>query len=295
MGIFRRNHPDNVLFLMPVRLAGEKLPKGKVKMLYCDAAGRVYASIINRSVYKLARDNAERMERSHKYYATVGLETSPGKFIPAAVEIGTREIWALERILEHALRNGRLPDILKKYLKPIIQLGEANREAVLSEHRKRRRPVHPEATPPVLNRLPYYSENDIEISMPIYKAEYKYPLIVMKRLLANEHTPHSVQKLLILDSDGDLAVVEVPSQLMDKVKEKIKEPNKRNSTSKCVIISKYPEGLSVDYMVISQLQRKALDTITRYFEETGEGKQPISSATKTVLTKARDRMSSPAR
>ncbi len=292
MGIFRRNQPNDVLFLMPVSLADEKLHKGKRRMLYCDAAGKVYASIINRSVCEFAQDSAGRMERSHKSFATLGLEISPGKFVPTAVEIGPKEVWALEHILEHALKKGRLPDILKKYLKPIIQLGEASREAVLSEHRKRSRRVHSEATPRVLNRLPYYSEHDIEISMPIYKAEYTYPLIVLKRLLPDEHTPHNVQRLLILDSDGDLAAVKVPSQLMDKVKNEAKEPNKKKGINKCVIISQYPEGLAIDYMVISQLQRKALDTITRYFEETGYGKQPISSVAKTVLARAKDGVSS---
>ena len=185
MGIFRRNQPNYVLFLMPIRLADEKLPKGKIRMLYCDAAGKVYASIMNRSVYELAQDDAERMKHSHKSFATLGLETSPGKFVSTAVEIGPKEVWALEHILEHALKNGRIPDILKTYLKPIIRLGEASREAVLAEHKKRSRRVTIEVTPRVLDRLPYYPEHDIEFSMPIYKAEYTYPLIVLKHIISN--------------------------------------------------------------------------------------------------------------
>ena len=295
MGIFHRNRHNDVLFLMPVRLANERLPRGKVRMLYCDASGKVYASVIRRSVYELARDSAERMERSHKPFATLGLETSPDNFIPTAVDIGTNELWVLEHILEHALKSGRLPDILKKYLKPLIQLGEASREVVLSEYRKRSRRVHSAATPRVLNRLPYYPENDIELSMPIYKAKYSYPLIVMKRILSDEHTPRNVQRLLILDSDGDLAIIKVPFQLMDKLEQVLKEHNRKNNRNVCAIISKYPEGLSIDYIVISQLQRKALDTITKYFEETGYGKQPISATAKTILDRVRDKVSSPAK
>lgn len=295
MRIFNRNRPNDVLFLMPVCLVDEKLHRSKIRMLYCDAAGKVYASLIKRSVYELARDSAERMERSHKAFATLGFETGPGNFVPTAVEINTREEWALEHILEHALKNGRLPDILKKYLKPIIKRGETSREAVLSEHKKRRSRVYSEATPRVLNRLPYYPENDIEISMPIYKAKYSYPLIVMKHLLSDEHTPRNVQRLLILDSDGDLAIIKVPFQLMDKVEQVLKEHNRKNNRNVCAIISKYPEGLSIDYMVISQLQRKALDTITKYFEETGYGKQPISATAKTILARVRDKVSSPAK
>jgi hypothetical protein len=294
MGIFRRNYPNDVLFLMPVRLSNEKLPKGKVRMLYCDDAGKVYATLINRSVYELAEDSAKSMEHSHKPFATLGLEASPGKFIPTAVEIGPKEVWALEHILEHALKNGRLPDILKRYIKPIIQLGEASREAALSEHKKRWRRVYSEATPRVLERLPYYSEHDIEISIPIYKAEHSYPLIVLKRLSSDEPASHNAQRLLILDSDGDLAIVKVPFKLIDEVEKAIKEHDKRNNTNVCALISKYPDGFAVNYMVISQLQKKALDTITRYFEKTGFGKQPISIAAKTVLDRARGKASSPA-
>ena len=59
MRIFNRNRPNDVLFLMPVRLADEKLPKSKVRMLYCDADGKVYTLIINKPIYELARDRAD--------------------------------------------------------------------------------------------------------------------------------------------------------------------------------------------------------------------------------------------
>ena len=131
MATLRRQKSIDVLFLMPVRLENEKLPKGKIRMLYCNATGKVYAQIMNRAVYELAEDSAKRMEHNHKPFATIGLEISPGRFVPTAVEIGTKEVWALEHILEHALKSGRLPDILKKYLKPIIKLGEASRETAI--------------------------------------------------------------------------------------------------------------------------------------------------------------------
>jgi hypothetical protein len=55
MGIFHRNRPNDVLFLIPVRLTDKKLPQSKTRMLYCDADGKVYTSIISRSVYDIAR------------------------------------------------------------------------------------------------------------------------------------------------------------------------------------------------------------------------------------------------
>ena len=129
--------------------------------------------------------------------------------------------------------------------------------------------------------------------MPIYKAEYSYPLIVLKRLMSDKHTPHNVQRVLVLDSDGDLAIVNIP--LMYELEKEPKEYKVQNSSSICAIVSQNPEGLAANYMKISQPQRKALNTITRYFEETGVGKQPISATVKTVLAKAKDRVSSPAK
>ena len=295
MGIFQRNRPNHILFLMPVRLVNEKLPRGKTRMLYCDASGKVYASVINESVYELARDTAEKMERSQKSFAIVGLESSPVNFMPVPVEIDATEAWALELILDHALKNGRLPYILKKCIQPIIIRGEASREAVLSENEMSLRRAHTEPTPQVLNRLPYYSEHDIEFSVPIYKAAYSYPLVVLKRLPSAEPALQNSQRLLILDSDGDLAVVTVPYQLRDTTEKEITEHNKKKTMNECMIISKHQEGLALDYMAISQAQRRALDTITRYFEEDRYGKQPISGAARAVLDRAKDRISPPDR
>jgi hypothetical protein len=286
--MFHRNKPNDVLFLMPVRLADQKTPRGKVRMLYCDATGKVYSSIMNKSTYELARQSSETIERSHKSYATVGLEIGPGAFVPTSVEISPEELWALEHILEHALNKGRLPDILKKYLKPIIEFDEASREAVIQEYKKRRRQPHPRAIPRVLDRLSYYPENDIKISVPIYKAEYSYPLIALKHLASDDGPPDKLQKLLVLDSDGDLAVISVPPQLIDKIEKVTKEYHQKNGTNKCAIISKNPDGLSIDYIVISQSQSSALDALTRYFEETGDRKQPVSAVVKAVLARARD-------
>ena len=292
MGIFNRNRPNHVLFLMPVRLVNEKLPRGKTRMLCCDASGKVYASVIDESVHELARDSAEKMERSQKSFATIGLETSPVNFMPVSVEIDATEAWALELILDHALKNGRLPYILKKCIKPIIIRGEASCEVVFSENEMSPLQAHTEPTPQVLNRLPYYSEHDIEFSMPIYKAAYSYPLVVLQQLSSAEPALQNSQRLLILDSDGDLAVVTVPYQLTDTSTGEVREHNKK-SMNECMIISKHQEGLATHHMAISQEQRKALDTIRIDFEENRYGKQPISAAAKAVLARAKYRMSSP--
>jgi hypothetical protein len=287
MGIFNRNQPNNVLFLMPVRIAGERAVGGRVQMLHCDADGRVCTVAVSRTIYQRAREEASRMERQHRPFATLGLEVGPGKYAPATVEITAEEVWALERMLEHALKSGQLPDILKKYIKPILELGESRRDTVISEQKKRQRQA-PEIMPRVLDRLPYYPEKDIEVSVPIYKAEYTYPLVVLKRIPPDESTPRNLQKILILDSDGDIAVLEVPTRMMRQIEMELTEYNVKNNRPACVILSKTDDSIVPGYMTISQQQKKALETLTRYFEATGSSQRPISTTAKMVLVKARD-------
>ncbi len=294
MRIIKRDQPNDVLFLQPVRFADEKIPRRKVRMLYCDISGRVYSSFVNRTVYERARESAAGMARRRSYFATVGLETSPGQYVPATVEIGQKDVWALEHILEHALKNGQLPDILKKYLKPIIKLNESERETVIAEFRKRRRQVQPEATPKVLERLPYYPEEEMEVSMPIYKAEYSYPLIVLKMLPPDVNTPRDTSKLLVLDSDGDMAVMEMPARIVRKMEIELTGYSKKKRDSTCILISKNRDGYTFGFMTVSRQQKKSLDVLTRYFEETGSSKQRVSLAVQTVITRAKENVSSQA-
>ena len=242
MKLINRRQPNDVLFLQPVRYTGERIRRGKVRMLYADASGKVYASIMSRSVYDMAVDNAARMKRSHRAFATVGLETIPGRFIPAAVEVDKNEAWAMQLILDHAIKSGKVPDILKKHIKPIIKRSEGTREAVISENRKRRTSTQPKVTTKVLNRLPYYPEHDIEVSMPIYKAEYSYPLILLKRLAPDEQTPPDMQRLLVLDSDGDLAVIKVPTRLVRRIEIELAERSGINRQFTTVLILDGDEG-----------------------------------------------------
>lgn len=287
MGIFNRKQPNNILFLMPVRITGEKAVRGRVQMLCCNADGKVYTISVSRSVYDRAREGAERMDSRNKSFATLGLEVGPGRFAPATVEITAEEAWALEHVLEHSLKSGQLPDILKKYIKPIIDRGESRREAVISE-RKKRQKVPARVTPRVLDRLPYYPEKGMELSMPIYKAEYTYPLVVLKQLPPDEHTSLNSRRILILDSDGDMAILEATSRLMRQIELDLTEYDIKNNRPACVLLSKSNGGLVSNYMTISRQQKKALDTLTKYFEATGNSQRPISTTARMVLVKARE-------
>jgi hypothetical protein len=286
MKLFRRSRPDDVLYLTPVKMENEQLPKDKIRMLFYDTEGEAHASLVENSVYELAKKHIRKMKRDHSNYATLGLEVSQGKSIPVVVEISAEELWALERIQAHALKRRRLPDILKKYLKQIIKIGEARRQGLVVQQEKPVRRARSEAKPRVLERLSYYSEDDTEISVPIYKAEHSYPLIVLKQL--NGKTPQDMQRMLILDSDGDLAVVRIPVELIDKAQKDIERWQRTSGQYGCIIYSQARQGFKVSYMAISELQRAALDRIIKSFEETGFGRKPVSTAAQEILVKAKD-------
>ena len=288
MKLFGRNNPNDVVFLEPVRFAGEKLPRNKIRMLYCDADGKVYAALIDKLVYKLAMEAVAGMELSNVDYATLGLEIGPGNFLPLAVEIGFAEVTALENILDHARKRGRIPDILIKPLKQIIKLGEAGRKEAVAESKNKNLDEAGVKTPPILNRLPYYSERDMEFSMPVYKAEHSYPLVVMKRLPGEGRNASSTQRLLILDNDGDLAVIKVPIKLMALAEQRLESWAEKNDVQACIVLGRNSKGFDINFLMISLAQRKALDTMARRFEETGSGDQPVPAPAKTVLSKAKD-------
>jgi hypothetical protein len=289
MQIFNRSKPRDVLFLMPVRWKDEKPNGSKVRMLYCDIEGKVYASPISRAVYETARANSLEIRNRRRPFATVGIETHPGDFVPTTIEIDERELWALEHISQHAIKTGCLPDILKKHLKSIINRGVTSREATISEFKTNKTRNSTRSTPKVLNRLPYYRERDIELSMPIYKAEQSYPLIVMK-FLPNKNGGQSQRNLLVLDSDGDLAVIKVPAGLINGAEKKLTAHNDPKTRNVYTVIYRQPRGRTVDFMTVNQSQRKALETITRYYEETGSGKQSVPVAVRTVISMAEKRM-----
>ncbi len=287
MGLFNRHNPNDVLYLTPIQVENEQLPEDKIRVLYCDAKGNIRSAVIENSVYELAKSYVQERERAHKNYATLSIEITPGKSVPFAVEISSEQVYALGNILEHALKRRKLPDILKKYPKEIIRLGEGKREELKLQHAPAEHDTLSEATPEILNRLADYPEDSIEVAIPIYKAEYRYPLVVLKRLSPTEQTRPNMQRLLILDSDGDLAIIKVPLGTIDEAERAFAKWKKANNSAGCIIYSWYPDDFLMSHMEITEFQRKTLDMITQHFEETGRGEQPISADVQVILARAR--------
>jgi hypothetical protein len=286
MPLFHQNRPNHSLLLMPVRLGNERWPKNKVRLLSCDAEGNLFTQLVGRSTYQRIRKETQYMEVSQNNYATIYWDTGASRPMPLVVKIEENESWALNRILEHALRDTVIPDVLRRYPEEIIKLGDSKRRELLIEKTRDTHKTTSSTSSKVLNRLPYYRKDDVEVSIPIYKVEYTFPLIVLKQLPPAKNTPSSQQRLLVLDSDGDLTVTTLPLELIDKAERKRIRLQRRGKEGYLICLQK-PKGISVDIMEISELQRLTLENVTQYFEETSGGKQPLSGAIRTILNKAR--------
>jgi len=292
MGFFSRYSHKEVIYLTPVQVGDEQLPKDKIRILHCDAKGNIESTVIENSVYQLARSYVEELESAHKHCAILSAEISPGKSVPYAIEVSSEQVYALDSILEHALRTGKMPDILKRYPKEIIRLGEGKRKELRAQYEQARIPAVSRGTPEVLQRLADYPEGGIDVAIPIYKAEYHYPLIILKRLPQNEQTQPNEQRLLILDNDGDLAIIRVPLEIIDEAEKNLEEWKRENNSDGCILYSRHSGSLIMSHMELNEFQRIALDIITRHFEETGRGERPISRDAQAVLAKAKAVISS---
>jgi hypothetical protein len=290
MGLFSKNKSRDVIFLIPVSTPDEKLPRGKMRMLYCDAMGRVYTTLLDKTVYKLICEDIEKFEANNRCYATVGLEITSGTFAPVVVEISSDESWTLSHALEHALNTGVIPDVLLKNIAHIIKQGDIGYKKNGSNGNGNNK-TEKSTIPGILDRLPYYLERDMEFSMPVYKAEHPYPLIILKSYSSGGSSSGNGQKLLVLDSDGDLAIIKIPFKVLDKAEKRLRHWADKNNRDACLIIYHEENGYSIDFIVISPAQRKALDVMVREYEETGEGRESLSVAAQRVVSRAQELVS----
>jgi hypothetical protein len=292
MSFDESNNQNDVIYLVPIKVGEEQLAEAQVRMLCCDEKGNLVTTVIEASVYEVAKGYAKEFEGACKNYAILGLGITSGQSFPWAVAINSEQVWALEHVLEHALKRGLIPDILKRYIKQIIKLGEAKRKELRAKRTQVEADHSSETTPKVLQRLDGGIEGAIAVSVPIYKAKHRYPIVILKRLEPDEETGPGIQRILILDSDGDLAIIRVPLEAIDEAEIGFEEWRLGYKSEGCIICSQHPDGLLMSYLETSWFQRKALDLIAQRFEETGRGERPISKDVQEVLSRARARASS---
>jgi hypothetical protein len=287
---FGSYRPSHLIYLLPIRLGDERLPPGQVRILCCDSKGKLVTTIIADHVYEAAKSYIRELDYEGKYYAILDTEVSKGKFAPMPVTIDSEQAWALERILYHALTNRVIPYVLREYPKQIASLVDARRTQPGREVVSPVSEAEAVAQSQILAALSDYHD-EVEVPIPIYKARYRYPLVILKRLPPSEEENGGTERALVLDSEGDLAIIKVPSEIIGGAEEKLKAWERSHNRFGCIICSRGAEGLAMSQMEIDRFQKKALDVIAQYFERTGQGQRPISADAEGVLSMARAKAS----
>ncbi|MFC2040494.1 hypothetical protein ACFLTW_04915, partial [Chloroflexota bacterium] len=241
------------------------------------------AGIMRRAVYDAARANAGQMVAGNLNFATVGIASGTNEYMSIAVEIDDQHIWALDRVLEHALRSGVIPEILRRQVKEIIGMGASAHMELAATRLNGSRPKV--ATPDVLTRLPYYNADDIEYNIPVYKAEYQYPLVILKKM--PQGGPKNPSRFLILDSSEDLGVVRLAEKQAGEAEAFLNEA--AGGVKMAVLITNKNGKITVSTIAVTGQQKNKLSAIIQHFEQSGYGVKRLSGAAKKVIRRTIDR------
>jgi hypothetical protein len=284
--LFQRHYHNDLIYLTPIQIASEQLPHDKVRMLYCSSAGKILTAIIENAAYERAKTEADDLRRTKKNYAILDIETAPGTLVPLAIAISPEQSSALNLITEHAIKKGAIPGVLKRYPKEIIGIGRFQCEELKSQQEKARNHISSRKIPEALQRLTYFPGDYMQVVAPLYKAEYRYPLVILKHLAPDKNTPQNVHRFLTVDGEGDLVIIGIQREIIDKAEEILEQWKRVKNSDGCIIIYKDQDGLGISYMEISALQRNALESVVQKFEESRYLQDSIASDAITVISRA---------
>ena len=284
----KRNGLNRLIFLLPIRIGDEILPEDKVRMLCCTAKADLATTLIARSTFEIIKSFIRELERGNKKYAILGIEVYPKDYVPVPVYIDSEHLMALENIAEHALNRKVMPWVLKKYVKHIIALGDIKSKDIienyiLSEHIDSNLSSHE-----LLSGIESpHDKNLADTPIPIYKAQHHLPAVILKKLEATEHNENELQRVLILDSDGDLAISKVPIHSLESEEKEFDTIRSKGNFFGCITYAREKERYIFNHVILNGLQQKSLETILQQYEKTGSGERPIPLYAQEVLSRAK--------
>ena len=275
------------MFLLPVQIGDEVISDGRVRILCCTSKAELTTILIDGSTYDIVKSYIWEMENGNRKYAMVGVEVNPGNYLPVPVYIDSEHLTALENIAEHAVTRRVVPWVLRKYVKHIIALGNVgSRELpdniIIGDH------IDMSATS--YEMLAAINKKDVrdgivpEGAVPVYKARYSFPAVILKKV--QESADSGLQRVLILDSDGDLAVSKVPARLLEAKERELDRASISENTQWCITYTQKGDGYIFSHLMLNRLQQQALETIVLRYEKTGSGERPLPPDACEILSRA---------
>ena len=254
-------------------------------MLCCNEKADLVTMTVSKSTFEIIRSYVRELEKGNKRYAMLGIEVSPGYYVPFPVYIDSEHLMGLENIVEHAVRRKVIPWVLRKYVKNIISMGNIRSDELIKNYVLRDQIGSSLSSQSLMHSIRASRDNFNDRLIPTYKAQHNYPAIILKKMDPDGYSDTESQRVLILDSDGDLAISKVPAQPLES------EEGKCNLTGDelfgCITYKHEKGSYIFDHIILNRLQQKSLEIILEQYEKTGSGERPLPLFAEEVLSRAR--------
>jgi len=285
--ILKRNSLNRLIFLLPVRISDEILPEDKVRMLCCTEKADLVTTLISRSTFEIIKSFIRELEKASKKYAILGIEVRPQEYVPVPVYIDSEHLMALENIAEHAINRKIMPLVVKKYVTKIIALGDIKSKEIIENYILSDNIDSNLSSHELLGGLEGAGDNYLsDAPIPIYKAQLHFPAVVLKKIEATAQNENGLQRVLILDSDGDLVIGKVPIHLLESEERELDTIISKGDLFGCITYTREKDGYIFNHVILNRLQQNALETILQQYEKTGSGERPIPLYAREVLSRA---------
>lgn len=288
MGLFSRYNPRDRIYISALEYDNEQPPEGKAQVLFCDSKGNLTTSIIDISILEIAQNALVQLSYEGKGGAALMEEIAPGQSVTFAVEINAEQAEALEQLKESAFETGTVPDHLKQYPQQIVKQGENTRKELERRYKLGENLLIP-ITPDLVEYLMSNPDTPVHLEFHNGKADMVNPFIFLRRLPPNEQTRAGMQRTLVLDYEGHLCIVRIPMDVVNDAENEFEQWRNENNEFGVIVFWTHTDGatMSGGHMQVRRSQKKALDAIEEYWEETESSPVEIPLDVQAMLVKAK--------
>jgi hypothetical protein len=289
------------LYLSAYEGEDKAAPKGYREVLLADCAGKLTTALVDRLVCKRIKASVEP-----EPWAALCLELTRKTYMSFAVRIDDETSDALKEILQLAFERKppghnwtigvSIPEHLTNYVRKVIDTGQNKREAFKRELEERVGPLlSPVPTDPsyeqlVLDTGAHLAQHrgfTVHKLIQLQKNDITDPNIILGRLHPDELTLPGLQKLLVLDSEGDLACSWLKTDTIDGAEQNLKRSIRAKRKPGVLICSNVEQGLMMIPLSVTRSQEKRLQDIKIQWEKTGYPPAEISDDIQLLLRVAK--------
>ncbi len=275
--------PRDWLYLSMFEGKGKSVPKGHTEVLLANCTGELTTALVDSVVCDRLKANIWS-----EPWAALCLELTRRTYISFTVAIDDDTSDALNEILRLVFKQEptghnwtahvTIPDYLTNHIQKAIGLGQDERDTTRRGLEERVKPLLSSApAPPDLEQFVldttalqvHGSGFTVHKLIQLQKNKIADPSIILGRLHPDELTLPGLQKLLVLDSDGDLACSWVKTSTIDSAEENLKRFVKAKRKPGVIAMSDVEQGLMTMPLTVTRSQEKTLQEMKTHWGKTG--------------------------